>query len=333
MSNVSLHTQKPWLTPEEQVAHLKSKGVRFSLMSEEEAANYLTENNNYFRLRSYRTGFSKVDSGARQSQYANLDFKMLVDLSIVDMLLRNEMLPMTLDIEHFAKVRLLGRIEQVGEDGYSVVRDFLASYDRTGSDGRIKNRTKDEIAKGESSPYVAGIFAKYPDFNFPVWVFLELVTFGTFIYFYKFCAERFKDKSMLDDFYLLQSVKCLRNACAHNNCILNDMSSGIPMFKPRRAVSRAIGHVDSIGRDQRKSKLSNDRLQQVATTLYMHRRLASLGIHKNRCRSLRALVGRMFKHVDYYAGNQQITSGFEFIARLIETWFDDEDTCGKENND
>ena len=36
---------------------------------------------------------------------------MLVDLSIVDMLLRYEMLPLTLDVEHFAKVKLLKRIE------------------------------------------------------------------------------------------------------------------------------------------------------------------------------------------------------------------------------
>ena len=42
--------QKPWLTPWEQVSHLKSKGVRFRYMSEAEAVEYLTKNNNYFRL-------------------------------------------------------------------------------------------------------------------------------------------------------------------------------------------------------------------------------------------------------------------------------------------
>ncbi len=327
MKSECLHIEKPWLTPEEQVMHLKSKGVRFSLMSEEEAVNYLTANNNYFRLRSYRTGFSRVDSGARQGQYANLDFKMLVDLSIIDMLLRNEMLPMTLDIEHFAKVRLLSRIEQAGEDGYSVVRDFLGSYDSMTRDGRVVNQTKAEIDRGKSSPYVAGILERYPNYSFPVWALLELVAFGTFTYFYKFCAKRFNDKAMLDEFYILQNVKCLRNACAHNNCILNDMSSGKPMFKPRSAVSVAIGHVDSIGRDQRRSKLSNDRLQQVATTLYMHKQLASPGVHEKRGRSLRVLVDRMFRHSDYYQGNYQITSGFEFIAKLVDAWFGDEEVC------
>ena len=80
---------KPWLTASEQVSHLKSKGVRFSLMSEADAKGYL-EKNSFFRLRSYRLGFPKVEEGPRKGEYANLDFKMLVDLSIVDMLLRHD---------------------------------------------------------------------------------------------------------------------------------------------------------------------------------------------------------------------------------------------------
>lgn len=314
--------RKPWLAPEQQVSHLKSKGVKFQLLSEDEAVAYLSKSNNYFRLRSYRTGFPKVDEGPRKGQYANLDFKMLVDLSTADMLLRNELLPMTLDIEHFAKVRLLGKIERAGEDGYEIVADFLAAYDKRDSQGGVVNRAKDEIRKGKSSPYVAGLLSKYPCFDFPVWVFLELVAFGTFIYFYKFCAERFNDKGMLDEFYLLQSVKCLRNACAHNNCILNDMSSGKPMFKARNAVSVAIGEIESVGRGQRRSKLSNDRLQQVATALYVHKRIASKGVHDSRALSLGRFSRRMVEHVDYYRGNDQITSGFDFLAKLISSWFD-----------
>lgn len=312
---------KRWLTPCEQVEHLKGKGVRFTLVSEEWAVSYLSKNNNYFRLRSYRTGFSKVEEGPRKGQYANLDFKMLVDLSIIDMLLRYQMLPMTLDIEHFAKVRLLERIEKAGEDGYDIVRNFLASYDETNSKGELVNSAKSEIRRGSSSPYVAGILAKYSDFDFPAWVFLELTSFGSFVYFYKFCADKFDDKKMVDDFYLLQSVKSLRNACAHNNCILNEMSAGKPMFRARNAVSRAVGGISTIGKGQRKSKLSNDRLQQVATTLYVRSILASDGVHQHRSESLHAFVSRMNKHIEYYEGNDQISSGFEFIEKLVDAWF------------
>ena len=108
--------RKESMSPKEQVAHLKEKGVKFNLLSESDAERYLRDNNNYFRLLSYRANFAKVDAGPRKGQYANLDFGMLVDLSIIDMLLRREMLTLTLDVEHFARMKLLREIEEHGED-------------------------------------------------------------------------------------------------------------------------------------------------------------------------------------------------------------------------
>lgn len=118
--------RKPWLTASQQIEHLKLRGVHFSLMSEDDARAYLEKNNNYFRLRAYRLGFPTVEEGTRKGEYANLDFKMLVDLSIVDMLLRYEMLPLTLDVEHFAKVKLLKRIEMEG--GRTAIRSSQISF-------------------------------------------------------------------------------------------------------------------------------------------------------------------------------------------------------------
>lgn len=235
--------RKAWLTPDEQVAHLKSKGVRFDLISEADSIRYLTENSNYFRLRSYRTGFARVEEGKRAGEYARLDFKMLIDLSIIDMLLRYEMLPMTLDVEHFAKVRLLGKIEASGEDGYAVVSDFLAGYDRVGKNGDVRNVTKDEISRGK------------------------------------------------------------------------------PRHGARYAVMEALGRVDGIGAGQRRSKMSNERFQQIVTTLYMHERLASSGIHAHKCVELAEFVERMNRHPDYYAGNCQVLSGFDFLTKIIGAWF------------
>lgn len=314
--------RKPWLSAEEQVEHLKSKGTRFNFMTEAEATDYLRKNNNYFRLRSYRTGFSRVEEGQRRGQYANLDFKMLVDLSIIDMLIRYEMLVLTLDIEHFQKVSLLNLIEDAGEDGYGIVADFIAPYDRADPSGNILNRVKSEIDQGKTSPYIAGLIEKYPEFDFPAWAFAEVVSFGSFSYFYKFCADRFGDKRMQDTFYILQSVKSLRNACAHNNCIINDMSSsGTPKHRVRYSVSEAVSGIEGIGRSQRRARLSNERLQQIASTLYGHSAVASPGVKAHRAVGLNALAERMNKHPEYYDGNCQILSGFDFLTRIIEAWF------------
>lgn len=52
--------RKPWLTASEQIDHLKSRGVNFSLMSEDDARVYLEKNSNYFRLRAIGLGFLKL---------------------------------------------------------------------------------------------------------------------------------------------------------------------------------------------------------------------------------------------------------------------------------
>lgn len=313
--------RKPWLTPRDQIEHLKSKGVRFNLMSEQEAECYLENNSNYFRLRAYRTGFSKVEEGSRKGEYSNLDFKMLVDLSIIDMLLRYQMLPLTLDIEHFAKVKLLGVIEAHEEDGYGIVSDFIQSCDYARADGSVGNRVKEEISKGRTSPYLASLVGRYPLFDYPAWSFIEVITFGTFVYFYKFCAQRFSDKRLTGDYYLLQSVKALRNACAHNNCILNNLVSGKPMHKAQHEVTRALGGVPGVSAGMRRSKMRNDRTQQIATTLYAHRQFASAGVKRHRAQSLSEFVKRMNRNLSYYEGNCQVASSFDFLTKVIGAWF------------
>lgn len=52
--------RKPWLTASEQIDHLKSRGVHFSLMSEDDARAYLEKNSNYFACVPIGLGFLKL---------------------------------------------------------------------------------------------------------------------------------------------------------------------------------------------------------------------------------------------------------------------------------
>ena len=303
--------RKPWLTPSQQVEHLKAKGVRFELMSEGDAVAYLKKNSNYFRLRSYRTGFPKVEEGKRKGEYVKLDFKMLVDLSIIDMLLRRSFLPLAIDVEHFAKVALLNRIEAAGEDGYTIVSDFIESSESI----------KQEIERGRTSVYVAGLLDKYKDFEFPAWVFMEVISFGTFCHFYKFCACRFDDQDMKQRYYQLMDVKSFRNACAHNNCILNDLGTNHPRRTTSRVITQALGRVEGIGASQRRAKMRNPRLRQIVTVLFVHKELASEGVKAHEAESLASFKKRMNKHLDYYKGVDSVTSTFSFLSHIIESWY------------
>ena len=50
------------LSCNEQIAHLKEKGVTFDKFSEDEAKIYLSSHNNLFRLLAYRQDFKDPDS-------------------------------------------------------------------------------------------------------------------------------------------------------------------------------------------------------------------------------------------------------------------------------
>ena len=48
---------KALIKTEQQVEHLKNKGITFSYCSESDAADYLRDNNNFFKLTSYRKNY------------------------------------------------------------------------------------------------------------------------------------------------------------------------------------------------------------------------------------------------------------------------------------
>lgn len=111
-----MERNKPILSLEGQIEHLKSKGVKFDIFNETEAKDYLTSHNNYFKLTAYRKNYAKHPDEENKDKYIELDFAYLVDLAVIDMQLRYRIVHMALDIEHHAKLQLLRKVEETGED-------------------------------------------------------------------------------------------------------------------------------------------------------------------------------------------------------------------------
>ena len=51
--------KKPKLSIDNQILHLQSKGIKFNEMSVAEAKEYLSENNNFFKISAYRKNYPK----------------------------------------------------------------------------------------------------------------------------------------------------------------------------------------------------------------------------------------------------------------------------------
>ncbi len=125
-----MENNKPRLSLDEQIQHLKDKGILFNIMDEESAKQYLKYNNNYYKLTSFRKNYDKHPGGKNEGKYINLEFAYLVDVSIIDMRLRYRVVEMALDIEHHTKLQLLRKIDEYVEQVlyYSRLDSFSKDY-------------------------------------------------------------------------------------------------------------------------------------------------------------------------------------------------------------
>ena len=79
---------KNLLSVDEQIEHMKQKGITFNYVSEDDAKVFLSRNNYYMKLAAYRSNYAKCTAGRRCGQYTKLDFGCLKELSTIDMHLR-----------------------------------------------------------------------------------------------------------------------------------------------------------------------------------------------------------------------------------------------------
>lgn len=120
---------KPMLTPVGQVEFLKAQGMLFERCSETNAAAALSDRSTFLHTASLRKLFQKHEKGPRKGLYANLDFADLLELDDLDAELRETMLVCAHDVEQAVKTKLVCRISEEGEDGYSIVSEFMASQE------------------------------------------------------------------------------------------------------------------------------------------------------------------------------------------------------------
>ncbi len=322
-----LERTKPQLTPAEQVEHLKNKGVSFNYLSEAEAVDYLSKNNNYFKLRAYRKSFQKYVGGEKDGKYIDLDFAMLKDLSIIDMRLRYVLLSMSLDIEHFQKVKLLKYISESDNDGYEIVSSYLSHLKKCDDDISIPSKPyasiMSEIHRNDNSDYCGGIIKKY-DGHYPVWAFVEIIPFGSFISFLKYCGEYFNEKEFIDNFYLLKDVKRLRNAAAHNNCVIHNLLPNTARHKTNFKVNRFLANTDfHISKDSRTRRMSNSAINDIVTLIYTHTSVvSSSGNLYAQSKSLKGVVERCYKNIDFYKNNDTILNTFDFLKKVVDNAYE-----------
>lgn len=159
------------------------------------------------------------------------------------------------------------------------------------------------------------------DGEYPIWVFVEIIPFGRLTKFYRFVAEKMQDRKMIKESYMLLDVRELRNACVHNNCIINDLRSNTSKYKVNYEIISEMSKI-GISKRVRDNKLSNVRLKQLTTLLYLNRNIVtSEGVLNYQTKMLHELKDRILYHIDYYDTNELVQTSLEFLNKIIDKWY------------
>lgn len=301
---------KKLLTIDELINHMKEKGITFKEVSEEDAKIFLQRNNYYMKLAAYRANYEKCDSGKRAGQYKKLDFGYLQELSTIDMYLRYKIMEMCLDIEHAIKVRLIDDItNNTSEDGYDIVRKFIAKDENL--------RILKNIRSHKSGEYCKDLIAKYYPY-FPAWVFVELISFGDLLYFCSFYEETYGVQIVNNT--LMNTIRDMRNAAAHSNCILNKMTERIdPTKQVNSEISNFIAGMTDISKTSRVNNLNYKFTNSFITLLYVYDSLITESSKKKRYQELQKFLNdRVVRHKEYFKSNTKIVGVYNFHKKVVD---------------
>ena len=244
---------------------------------------------------------------------------------------------MALDIEHFEKVKLLTFLKAKNDDGYAILESYKSRLvTESNITPALPNKLIElerEIDQNKSSIYCRDMITHVlPGQQMPVWVFLEVITFGRFRSFFEFCANKDNDTPLIDESYRLKMVKSIRNAAGHSNCILNDLRLATSAESNlthdlNRAVLRKtklfLANGSNISHSHEPDAIQNDRLKEIITLFFVHsRNLPSDAMRQHYKDELLIFVARMNRHLDdYYKDNACIQNAFGLIKKLVENWY------------
>lgn len=290
--------RKPKLKFDEQMKKMRRKGINFNKTDSKSAYSIIRENTYLYKIFYYRKNFPKDEQG----QYG-IEFEYLSDLSSIDMKLRYTLLHMCLDIEHSIKTLLNGIItEDVTEDGYNVITDFISNTDVT----------KDDIFRNKMSG--DRVYREYQkQYNNPsYWVCFEIMSYRVFVQFVEYYYKKTQNHKLKFASDYLKYVKNVRNTCAHNSVLI------VPLMRTRKLSSGLLSHFHY--KDVPMTGDHSKAFLDIAAVLTVHEKYCSSGIKKYRKNDLIDLKSRVNRNSNYYTKHSDIKFFFNKLNLLIDNY-------------
>lgn len=298
---------------DEQIDHMRDdKGIKFDITSEDSAKAFLTYNNYYFKLKAFAKNYEKYATGENTGKYLELDFAYLQELSTLDMYLRKFINKISLDIEHFLKVKLLNDVAaNPVEDGYDIVKEWFAR----------NKRVEEGLAFKKHNSMCGELICKYES-CFAIWNLVEVISFGDFANLYHFYYNKYPDKTSLSN--LVFPIKCIRNAAAHNNCLLNSLRKPYTIARTSKDLGNHVAKIRNIPKPLRKKMLKNPVIHDFVCILVVYNHIVTSEMMKLHCMSeLDELINHRFaRRAEYFDNNLEIKESFRFIKYVVDHFVD-----------
>lgn len=300
-------SKSPKLTVPEIIEYCKnSLGITFNLMDEETTKDFLKKNNFFFRLKQY---CSTCNEQTKSGKYIGLDFGHLIELSTIDMFLRKLLLKMTIDLEHYLKVKIVNDCQNnIADDGYEVVEKFLEQNPKI----KVSIQTGSKLAG-----YSGNSFERYLD-SPAVWNLVEMIGFQELTDFYDFYYDYLRIPGEYTKHF--DSVRRIRNACAHNVCMLCSFKS-VPKFHNDLETSfELLGANLGIGNGTISSCMKVPLLNDFAVMLSVYTRLVtSPKVKEITLQEVKDFFdGRMIHHKEYFDGYTDIKNAYQFARKILD---------------
>lgn len=290
---------KPKLSFFQLVEKIRNRGITFNTHSQDQIIDILKHRNYYYRLISYRKNFNKS-----KGKYIDLDFAALVDLASIDTYLREYLLQLCLDVEHTAKTLLMTHItENDNENGYTIIEEFASDHE---------SFYQKSILHFEKNRYKQDMFKKRKQIS--IWVFLEIIDFGTLNIFLNFYAEKYPDFKSIFNPDLLKFVKNIRNACAHNDVFFVNIFNAT--HKTHRPSPNVVSFANLMGIERNDVRFI--KINDVVVLHYLHRQICSLNLNKRRNSAGKILIERVLRNSHYYDQCYQYHRFFNLISKCVD---------------
>lgn len=230
----------PFLTFEEQLNLFEKRGLK---IKNRERALERISNINYYKLKEFAEPFANICEKTNTIKYENISFEGIVLRFYTDKNLRMYLLDAMEKVEVSLKTKIgyvLGKT--TGEIGYLKFNnwcnkeEYCRHYLRD-QEEEFKKRIFNYLSSRQTIA-ISDFFKENKNRNIPIWMIMELLTFGDLIKMYELMSNKLRKE--VASFYSLEAktfekylknLKLIRNFSAHNGKIIDIKFKTIPPIK------------------------------------------------------------------------------------------------------